>query len=311
MNTTLLILAAGMGSRYGGLKQLDAIGPQGQAILEYSVYDAIKAGFSKIVFVIRKDFEVQFKDTVATRFASGIKIEYAFQSLNDLPDTYKFKCPNERTKPWGTAQAIWASRNFIQEPFAVINADDFYGRDAFEVMHDYCQKFAKNTSDSTAVSGKAQNQKVGLITYALENTLSSNGTVNRGICAIENAQLKTVEEHSEIQLEKTSGIKGKNSLGQWVSLDATDRVSMNFWGFSHEIFSHIESFFSCFLEAHGAALDSECYLPDAIDSLIQKQIIQCEALETNACWLGITYPEDKAFVKAKLSELNQSEVYFQ
>jgi len=152
MNTTLLILAAGMGSRYGGLKQLDAIGPQGQAILEYSVYDAIKAGFNKIVFVIRKDFEVQFKDTVATRFASGIKIEYAFQSLNDLPDTYKFKCPNERTKPWGTAQAIWAARNLIQEPFAVINADDFYGRDAFEVMHNYCQKLAENTSDSTAIS---------------------------------------------------------------------------------------------------------------------------------------------------------------
>jgi len=310
MNTTLLVLAAGMGSRYGGLKQLDPIGPQGQAILEYSVYDAIKAGFNKIIFVIRKDFESKFRETVATRFAPEIKIEFAFQSLSDLPESYKLKYPKERMKPWGTAQAIWSARNLIGEPFSVINADDFYGRDAFNVMHNYCENLVGNRPSTPDYFNENPKLEVGLITYALENTLSSNGAVNRGICLIENAQLKAVEEHTEIQLTRKGEIKGKNSSNEWTQLNPSDRVSMNFWGFSPGIFIQIESFFSQFLNEKGQDLDSECFLPDAIDALIQKQTINCRTLETPAFWLGITYPEDKTYVQATLSKLSQSEMYF-
>jgi UTP-glucose-1-phosphate uridylyltransferase len=300
MKTTLLILAAGMGSRYGGLKQLDSIDEAGHTMLDYSVYDAIQAGFNSIVFVIRKEFESEFKEKISDKFKSLIAIEHAFQSIEDLPN--KFQCPSDRKKPWGTAHAVWSARAIIQNPFAVINADDFYGRDAFYRMHDFCTQIASENNAAL---------EAGLITYALKNTLSAHGSVNRGICSIQNGQLYSVEEYNDITSETNGTIRGTNSKGESLELQQDALVSMNFWGFCPHIFHALELFLLRFLENFGHLENSECYLPSAIDDLIQKKHLTCQSLKTDATWLGVTYPNDKQKIQKALNEIRKIEHYFE
>jgi dTDP-glucose pyrophosphorylase len=301
METTLLVLAAGMGSRYGGLKQIDAISDDGKTILDYSIDDAIRAGFSTIVFVIRKDFAEAFDAKIGATYKSKISIHYAYQAIDDLPKPY---CsPKNRSKPWGTAQAIWSARDLVHTPFAVINADDFYGRDAFKQMQGFCESL---------IEGAARPLLAGLATYALGNTLSENGTVNRGVCTLnQDQQLENIEEHTEIQLLEDHSIVGKNIAQHSIKLSPETPVSMNFWAFSPSIFTFIENYFAQFLETHVEAVQSECYLPNAIDSFIKSGDLVCVTIETQSQWLGITYPEDKALVKKALAKITQTSPYFE
>lgn len=301
METTLLVLAAGMGSRYGGLKQIDAISDDGKAILDYSIDDAIRAGFTSIVFVIRKDFAEEFDSKIGVRYRSKILIQYAYQSIDDLPDP--FVCPESRSKPWGTAQAIWSARDLIRTPFAVINADDFYGRNAFKQMQAFCETIPIESTQALVA---------GLATYELSHTLSENGTVNRGVCTLnEDQQLVKIEEHTEIQILEAGKIAGKNTSQHLTQLAPHTPVSMNFWAFSPSIFAFIEKYFAEFLEAHVEDSKSECYLPDAIDALIQSHRLSCKTIQTHSQWLGITYPQDKAEVKKALAEITQKYPYFE
>jgi dTDP-glucose pyrophosphorylase len=301
METTLLVLAAGMGSRYGGLKQIDAISDNGKTLLDYSIDDAIRAGFSTIVFVIRKDFAEAFDAKIGATYKSKISIHYAYQAIDDLPKPY---CsPKNRSKPWGTAQAIWSARDLVHTPFAVINADDFYGRDAFKQMQGFCESL---------IEGAARPLLAGLATYALGNTLSENGTVNRGVCTLnQDQQLENIEEHTEIQLLEDQSIVGKNIAQHSIKLSPETPVSMNFWAFSPSIFTFIENYFAQFLETHVEAVQSECYLPNAIDSFIKSGDLVCVTIETQSQWLGITYPEDKALVKKALAKITQTSPYFE
>ena len=251
METTLLVLAAGMGSRYGGLKQIDAISDDGKTLLDYSIDDAIRAGFSTIVFVIRKDFAEAFDAKIGATYKSKISIHYAYQAIDDLPKPY---CsPKNRSKPWGTAQAIWSARDLVHTPFAVINADDFYGRDAFKQMQGFCESL---------IEGAARPLLAGLATYALGNTLSENGTVNRGVCTLnQDQQLENIEEHTEIQLLENHSIVGKNIAQHSIKLSPETPVSMNFWAFSPSIFTFIENYFAQFLESHKQAPISKIETP--------------------------------------------------
>ena len=296
MKPTLLVLAAGMGSRYGGLKQLDPMGPHRETVLDYSVYDAIRAGFEKVVFVIRRDFEAQFKSVVGHRFEDRIVVEYAYQAVDDLPAGYAL--PAERTKPWGTAHAVRAARAQIDTPFAVINADDFYGRDAFAQLAHYFENFGDKPELQTCMVG-----------YPLCNTLSAHGTVNRGICRVAKGILKGVEEHTEIGLAEDGCPSGKNLEGEVVALSDQAIVSMNFWGFTPAIFASIEAYFKEFLETHGETPKSECYIPSLVDELIQTDQTECAVLETNGNWFGVTYPEDKPQVQDGLRKLFESGAY--
>ena len=301
METKLLVLAAGMGSRYGGLKQIDAISDDGKTILDYSIDDAIRAGFSSIVFVIRKDFSEAFDAKIGTHYKSKISIQYAYQSIDDLPQP--FCAPENRSKPWGTAQAIWSARDLIHTPFAVINADDFYGRDAFKQMQRFCQSMTEDAN---------QPMLAGLATYALSNTLSKNGTVNRGVCTLnENQQLKKIEEYTKIQLIEGGIISGQNASQNLTELSPEAPVSMNFWAFSPGIFSSLEQYFAEFLKTQIQDPNSECYLPNAIDAFIQSGALICETIKTNSQWLGITYPQDKVQVKKALAEITKTSIYFE
>lgn len=295
MQPTLLILAAGMGSRYGGLKQLDPMGPNGETVLDYSVSDAIEAGFGKVVFVIRREFAQAFKEAVGDKFEAQIEVAYAFQDLSDLPEG--FTVPADREKPWGTAHAVRAARNEIDTPFAVINADDFYGRDAFVQLANYF------TDQSDAP--ELQTCMVG---YPLKNTLSEHGSVNRGICKVENNVLQTVEEHTEIA--HTDGtVQGKNLEGNIVEIEPDALVSMNFWGFTPAIFANIEALFIDFLEQRIEEPKSESYIPSVVDTLIQTGQTECAVLKTSANWFGVTYPDDKPFVQANIRKLIESGDY--
>ncbi|HAV13158.1 MAG TPA: nucleotidyltransferase [Opitutae bacterium] len=290
MQPTLLILAAGMGSRYGGLKQLDPMGPNGETVLDYSVYDAIRAGFGKVVFVIRRDFADAFREAVGDKFADRIEVEYAFQELTDLPEG--FSVPEGREKPWGTAHAVRAARNAVDAPFAVINADDFYGQDAYQQLADYF----KTSKDQPEL-------RTCMVGYRLENTLSEHGSVNRGLCIVENGTLQGVEEHSVIAKGEDGVIRGSNLTDQRVNLNADDIVSMNFWGFSPALFATLEAHFIDFLKEHGQEAKSECYIPTVIDDLIQSEQTECAVIETSGSWFGVTYPEDKPFVQESIQTL--------
>lgn len=296
MKPTLLLLAAGMGSRYGGLKQLDPMGPSGQTMIDYAVLDAVRGGFGKVVFVIRKDFEAAFRKQVGERLCETIKVAYAFQDLQDLPAGYAV--PTGRTKPWGTAHAVRAARDCIGEPFAVINADDFYGREAYGQM-------AAHLSGQTAV-GPISASMVG---YTLGHTLSANGTVNRGICRLNNGLLQKVEEYTAIGADPDGQVRGNNLAGERVPLDRDTVVSMNFWGFSPSIFEPLEANFQAFLEARGSEATSECYLPSLVDSLIQSGAVDCPVLRTESPWFGVTYPEDKARVVESIRALIEAGDY--
>ena len=285
---TLLVMAAGMGSRYGGLKQLDAVGPNGETIIDFSVYDAIRAGYNKVVFIIRKDFEKQFKQKISNKYKNKIDVEIVYQDLNDLPRS--FRCPNERSKPWGTGHAILAARNAISEPFVAINGDDFYGKESFEVISNYY---------SSVNSGFV------MAAFQLDKTLSENGSVSRGICEQNSSELVTVVETHDIK---------KNSVGiiecnRDISLSGNELVSMNMWGFTPTLFDHLEKMFNDFLAGNISDLKSEFLIPSVINDLIEKNIEKVKVLKTQSTWFGVTYVEDKAFVEIQIKELIQSGEY--
>ncbi len=289
---TLLILAAGMGSRYGGLKQMDPMGPNGETVLDYSVFDAIRAGFKRVVFIIRKDFAEAFESGIGARFADRIEVAYAYQSLDDLPDG--FSVPEGRTKPWGTSHAIRAARNLVQGPFAVINADDFYGRDSYVQAAAFLNRPV--TDDSK--------QHYAMVGFQLEKTLSDHGDVNRGICKTdENGFLISVEEVVKIQREADGIVYGDYLSGERNEVTAGSMVSMNFWAFSATFLHHIEVHFHQFLTDHGQKEKSECYIPTIVDECIRKNTADCAVLPTSSSWFGVTYPDDKPHVVANIRAL--------
>ena len=294
MKPTLLILAAGMGSRYGGLKQIDGIGPNGEAILDYSVYDALRAGFGKIVFVIRKDFEDDFRRVVLAKYDGKVPCELCFQSIDKVPEGCTYN--PERTKPWGTNHAVLMAKDIIHEPFAVINADDFYGADAFKVLANFL----------TSVEG--QKGKYCMVGYRVCNTLSENGTVSRGVCSTDAQGLLTnVIERTKI--EDKNGTIVFTEDGVDTPLEPNTPVSMNCWGFSPDYFEYSETTFRAFLNEHGQELKSESYIPSLVNQLITDGKATCQVLDTTAKWFGVTYSEDRPQVVMKINKLIHDGVY--
>ncbi len=287
MKPTLVVLAAGMGSRYGGLKQVDPVGPSGEAILDYSVFDAIRGGFGKVVFIIRKDFEAEFKEKVGSKYEGMIPVDYCYQDLNDLPEPYKV--PEGRTKPWGTAHATRSARSVVNEPFAVINADDFYGRDAFAKLG--------------AFLSAAEPMQFAMVGYKLELTLSENGSVARGVCDVaEDGSLKSVTEMTKlVRAGDVAENREDEANPDKVPLDA--RVSMNLWGFTPELFTELERRFPLWLAENGAKEKSEWYIPFVVDELIRESKAGCKVLPIESSWFGVTYREDKPYVMAEIKKL--------
>jgi NDP-sugar pyrophosphorylase family protein len=293
MKPTLLILAAGMGSRYGGLKQMDPVGPDGEVILDYSVFDARRAGFGKVVFVIRRDIEAAFRDQVGSRFEEKISVDYVFQELEDLPEG--FAVPPERTKPWGTVHAMLAARDVIQEPFGVINADDYYGQGAFQLLAD-----ALRDQDPSGLD-------LVLIGYPLKNTVSTHGTVSRGMCEVKEGQLVSVTECHEIQPVEGGIEVHRNGTPEVV--DGSQLVSMNTWGFTPAVFQEARQGFSDFLRANSDPVKGEYYIPTLVQQIMDAGKGTVEVLPADDAWLGVTYPEDKARVQAGLQALADQGVY--
>ena len=293
MKPTLLILAAGMGSRYGGLKQIDALGPNGEALIEYSIYDAIRAGFGKVVFVIRRNIEDVFREKVGNQFSDQIDVRYAFQEF-DTPIEGIHEFP-AREKPWGTGHAVLVAKDQIQEPFAVINADDYYGIDSYQVM----AKFLRDDCSSSNYS---------MLAYFLGNTLSDAGHVNRGVCAQDaDGFLTTVVERHKIQkTDKGITFQDDNEAGQ---LTDSDLVSMNFWGFHPNVFEYLREDFIQFVKANEGQPRAEFYIPLLANRLIQDDIVKFSVLSTDAQWYGVTYQEDKPMVQKAFHELTEAGKY--
>ena len=290
MKLTLLVLAAGMGSRYGGLKQLDEVGPSGETVMDYSVFDAMRAGFDRVVFVIRKDIEEAFRAAIGSRYADRIEVAYAFQDMNDLPAG--FRVPEGRTKPWGTGQAVYAARKLLDGPFAVINADDFYGADSYRKLAGYLK--------SAPEDGKIRGC---IASFVLSNTHSENGSVSRGICSADAAgNLSKVVENTKI-FRRDGKVISVQEDGAELEFTGEELVSMNSWGFMPELVGELERLFTGFLEEHGTELKSEFYLPFAVDTLIREGRAEIKMLKSEDSWFGITYREDKPFVQAALRKL--------
>lgn len=296
MKPTLLVLAAGMGSRYGGLKQMDGVGPNGEIIMDYSIEDAISAGFGKVVFVIRHSFEQAFKAKInAEHFGGRIAVEYVFQELDMLPQG--FTVPEGREKPWGTNHAILMAKEAIHEPFAVINADDFYGRDAFQVMGDYLRTVANEKG------------KYCMVGYRLENTLSENGTVSRGVCETSaDGYLIGMTERTSIG-RTANGIEYKDEDGTMHPLAADATVSMNLFGFTPDYFGESEKLFVEFLKERGQEMKSEYYIPFAVNTFLKSGYATMRVLKTTAQWFGVTYKEDRPMVVDRLKKLHEAGVY--
>lgn len=295
MKPTLFVLAAGMGSRYGGLKQLDGLGPNGETIMDYSIYDAIKAGFGKVVFVIRKSFEADFKEVVVNKFKSLIDVEIVFQDIANVPEGCTYIA--EREKPWGTNHAVLMGKGVINEPFAVINADDFYGQESFAVLADFLR----------SVVGK-QNEYC-MVGYNVGNTLSESGSVSRGVCEVdESGNLTHVVERTHIE-EKGGAIVFTDEKGEEIAIPANTPVSMNMWGFTPDYFDYSEKYFIEFLAENGQKLKSEFYIPLAVNNLIVEGKVSCKVLDTKSKWFGVTYAEDRAQVVLKINELIRKGVY--
>ncbi len=287
---TLVILAAGMGTRYGGLKQFDPVGPAGETIMDYSVFDARRAGFAKVVFVIRRDFEKEFRETVGGRYEDKIEVAYAFQSLDQVPRG--FTVPPERVKPWGTAHAMLCAEPAVDTPFAVINADDFYGRQAFKLQYEFFA--AGEDRDPTTYV---------MIGYPLRRTLSDHGAVSRGVCQCD-------DDGNLIAIVETHGIERDGDGGRCVGPDGTPRrlsgdepVSMNMWGFFPSFFAHARRSFAKFLESTERSNEAEFYIPNAIQDLIDAGRARVKVLPTSDRWFGVTYREDKPHVQAAIREL--------
>ena len=290
MKPTLFVLAAGMGSRYGGLKQLDGLGPNGETIMDYSIFDAIRGGFGKIVFVIRRDFEQDFRDKVLSKYEGHIPTELVFQAIDDLPEG--FTCPADRAKPWGTNHAVLMGKDVIKEPFAVINADDFYSRDAFAVMGKWLNELPEGSTG-----------KYSMVGFRICNTLSENGTVARGVCAKNEAGMLTdVVERTEImRVDGTICYKDEN--GEWQPVGEETPVSMNFWGFTPDYFQYSEAQFVDFLKENIDKPKSEFFIPLVVDTLINSGKATCEVLDTTAKWFGVTYAADRPGTVEKIQAL--------
>ena len=294
MKPTLFILAAGMGSRYGGLKQLDGLGPNGETIMDYSVFDAMRAGFGKVVFVIRKDFEEDFRKVVLSKYADHVPCEVCFQGIDNLPEG--FTRNPERTKPWGTNHAVLMAKDIIKEPFMVINADDFYGKESFEVM-------AKFLLDVNGQEGK-----YCMAGYRVGNTLSEHGTVSRGVCATDKMGFLTdVVERTAI--ENKSGRVVYQDNGVDVEIPFETPVSMNMWGFTPEYFAYAEEAFKAFLTENSQELKAEFYIPTLVNDMIKSGKATCQVLDTTAKWFGVTYADDRQMVVDKIQALVDAGVY--
>lgn len=295
MDLTLLVLAAGMGSRYGGLKQLDQVGPSGETIIDYSVYDAIEAGFNKIVFIIRKDIEKEMKEMLFEKYSKKVKIEYVFQELNKIPEGIEL--PVDRVKPWGTGHAVLMAKDVINEPFVVINADDFYGKSAFTVVADYMKNHNDNLNGKNCMAG-----------YLLKNTLSENGTVSRGVCKLNNKnELIEITERTTIGWKNEKIIADDN--GNDLELNGDVYVSMNFWGFTPDVFPELESEFKNFIIDNISNNKSEYYIPSIVSHQINNGLATVKVLEATDQWFGVTYQEDKPLVINKIKELTQTGKY--
>jgi len=296
MKPTLFVLAAGMGSRYGGLKQLDGLGPHGETIMDYSIYDALKAGFGKVVFVIRKDFEDDFRKKVLSKYEGHIPVDVVFQSINDLPEGYT--CPADRTKPWGTNHAVLMGKDAIKEPFAVINADDFYGRNAFEVI-------AKELSRPRDRKGD-----YCMVGFRVGNTMTENGSVSRGVCTTgADGNLTGVVERTSISYDKDGRIVFTDENGQEQTLEPNTPVSMNLWGFTPDYFDYSEREFKKFLDEKIDTPKSEFFIPLCIDTLIKNGEATVKVLDTDSKWFGVTYSADRPGVVEKFAELHASGEY--
>jgi len=280
-------MAAGMGSRYGGLKQLDPVGPSGETIIDYSVYDAIHSGFNKIVFIIRKDFEKEFRSQITDKYQDRIKVEFAFQDLNDLPQG--FTCPEGRIKPWGTGHAILTASELIQEPFVAINGDDFYGYESFKIVADYYQ---------------GEGATFSMVAFQLDKTLSEFGGVTRGLCTVRTDLLDTVVETGDL-MRTEDGISSDRDI----ELDGSEPVSMNVWGFTPDLFKHLKAMFIDFLEKEGSEMKSEYLIPTVVNNLIRSGQKQVHVLRTSSKWFGVTYKEDKPFVSQQIQELIDDDTY--
>jgi hypothetical protein len=296
----LVVLAAGMGSRYGGLKQMDKIGKNGEVLLDYSVYDAVKSGFEKIVFIIRHDIEKDFRDLVLARMGSKVNCELAFQDPDSLipPDIFRAAQEAGRTKPWGTGHALLCATDKLDAPFSVINADDFYGREAFAVMGKYL--------------GGPDSAVPAIVPYRLEKTLSPQGTVARGVCKVEGGSLAGVEELTAIE-KKDGRIFNTAPDGSIRELAADTPVSMNFWGFPPNLLPEFKKYFDDFIKSFAAdvkgQIKSECFIPKAVDYFIKQGIIKVNVLSANSSWFGVTYKEDREAAIKKLEELTSSGIY--
>lgn len=289
MKPTLLVLAAGMGSRYGGLKQLDKLGPGGETIIDYSVYDAIRAGFGKVVFIIRESLEQDFKELVISKFAGKIDTEYVFQELSDIPDG--LTVAKDRTKPWGTGHAVLVAKDAIKEPFAVINADDFYGAESFQLAANFLNKVDPSSSDYCMVG------------YLVKNTLSDFGSVSRGVCQVDaNHFLYDIVERTNIEKIEGAAVFHDESNKE-VKLAEDTTVSMNFWGFSPTIFDHLNRYFTEFIKQNANNPKAEFYIPTPVNTLIKNNLGSIKVLTTNAKWFGITYQEDRPEVVQSIRNL--------
>ncbi|MBQ3656728.1 MAG: nucleotidyltransferase [Bacteroidales bacterium] len=295
MKPTLVVLAAGMGSRYGGLKQIDKLGPSGQAILQYSCFDAARAGFGKVVFVIRRDIEKDFKEVIISKVSKSIPCEYCFQDKDDLPAG--FTLPEGREKPWGTAHAVLAARKNVTEPFAVINADDFYGKEAYQTIADYFKTLSKDVNNQYCMVG-----------YPVKNTLSEYGTVSRGICNTDaNGNLTTVVERTKIIREDGKIVFIEDDKKTEIAENTP--VSMNFWGFTPSFFKHLEEYFKEFLKENIDKPKAEFLIPWVVDQLIKTQAAQTKVLTSDAQWFGVTYKEDRPAVVQKFKDLTDKGEY--
>lgn len=294
MKPTLLVLAAGMGSRYGGLKQLDGLGPNGETIMDYSIYDALRAGFGKVVFVIRKDIEQEFREKILSKYEGHIPVDVVFQSLDSLPGG--FQCPEDRTKPWGTNHAVLMAADAVKEPFAVINADDFYGRDAFEVA-------ARSLADETL-------GKYSLVGFRVGNTMSPNGSVARGVCRVDaDGYLTDIAERKDIRYDDNGNIIFTDDDGSTATLKPETPVSMNLWGLKPDYFVLAREEFKKFLEANKDNPKAEMTIPDAMDGLIKEGKATVKVLDTSSQWFGVTYAGDRPGVVERFAQLHEQGVY--
>lgn len=301
MKPTLLVMAAGMGSRFGGAKQIEPVGPNGETLLDYSVYDALRAGFDRIVFIIRKDFESIFRERVGARFEKRVAVDYVFQELDRVPDPL-FQPPAGRTKPWGTGHAVWCAANAVRRPFVVINADDFYGRDAFASLARFFAGAAKPSA--------ADPVRFAMAGYRLADTLSEHGTVSRGVCRVDaQMQLLGIEEITAIESVGDGSGRARLTDGGLRTLAADTLVSMNCWGFTPAFFSMLEDGLLRFLAARGQDLKGEYYLPAAVAEAIGAGRAATQVVPVRASWFGVTYREDKPRVVAAVAKLIASGAY--